>query len=405
MGLTGNLKTVSFPDVLQLLATGKKTGVLTVADGSRRKEIAFKEGNIISASSFNSNEDLLGNLLLRRGKISKKDLERAITLQKQTGRALGATLIDMELFDKEEVGECLRMQIEEIVYNLFSWMEGEFTFAEDSSPKNAPYLVNLVTMNIIMEGTRRIDEWMEIQKVLPPNDVLLRVKPAPRLNTDQVTLSLDEFRILSIINGERTLPDITVVSPIGEFPTCRALYKLIVSGLVEGAGRAVKSEGGGASDENEEEIILGVIFRLYNACFLKIRRIIENLVGVTNPNYFRFITSFRRGLLVFFPGCDVQSESGPSFEKFMEEVHKIPESVRMHRVLAMLEGMLHEQLEYVFVQLGEGPFREAVNRVKKEISEPLAVRRDLVKRFRLDEDFFDSIRKAERTVKLMTGAT
>ncbi|MGH8015728.1 MAG: DUF4388 domain-containing protein, partial [Candidatus Zixiibacteriota bacterium] len=71
MSLSGNLKTVSFSDILQLLATGKKTGVLEVNTTSRQKEIAFKNGNIIHASSLNTSEDLLGDMLLRRGKISK----------------------------------------------------------------------------------------------------------------------------------------------------------------------------------------------------------------------------------------------------------------------------------------------------------------------------------------------
>ena len=68
MGLTGNLKTISFPDVLQLLSTGKKTGVLSLVSGTRKKEVCFKDGNISHASSVNSSEDLLGNLLLKRGK-------------------------------------------------------------------------------------------------------------------------------------------------------------------------------------------------------------------------------------------------------------------------------------------------------------------------------------------------
>lgn len=403
MGLTGNLKTVSFSDVLQLLSTGKKSGTLSVTGGARKKEISFRDGNIIYATSVNANEDLLGNLLLKRGKISKKDLERAITLHKQSGRALGATLVDMELFDKEEVGECLRMQIEEIVYNLFSWSEGEFSFTEGQAPKNVPFLVNLSTMNIIMEGTRRIDEWLEIQKVLPPNDVLLRVRLSPPVHSDQIALSLDEFKILSLINGERTLPNLISASPIGEFPTCRALYRLIVAGLVESAGRAT-AEGIGP-DEDEEEIILGIIFRLYNASFLKIRKVFETAVGTTNPAYSRFMAGYRQGITVFFPGCDIQTDSGPSFEKFLEEVRKIPETVRMHRVLAMLEDMLNEQLSFIFMQLGQGPFREALGRVKKEISEPLAVRREIVRKFRLDDNFYDSLRKAERTIKMITGAS
>jgi hypothetical protein len=404
MGLTGNLKTVSFPDVLQLLSTGKKTGVLALVSGPRKKEIAFREGNIIYANSVGSNEDLLGNLLLKRGKISKKDLERAIALHKQTNRALGATLVDMQVFDKEEVADCLRMQIEEIVYNLFSWAEGDFTFSEGTAPQNAQFLVNLPTMSIVMEGTRRIDEWSEIQKVLPPNDVLLRVKLSPKARTDEIVLSLDEFKTLSLINGERALPNLIEASSIGEFPTCRALYKLIVSGLVEGAGKASADDVVG-SNEDEEEIILGIVFRLYNACFLRVRHVIEGVVGVGNPGYARFISSFRRGLSAYFPGCDLSSESGPSFEKFLEEVDKIPEAVRLHRVLAILEDMLNEQLEYIFSMLGQGPFREAVSGVKKEISEPMAVRRELIKKYRLDENFHDTIRKTERTIKMLSGAS
>ncbi|MEE9441209.1 MAG: DUF4388 domain-containing protein [candidate division Zixibacteria bacterium] len=401
MGLTGNLKTVSFSDVLQLLSTGKKTGVLTVMTGSRKKEIAFSEGNIIYASSVNANEDLLGNLLLKRGKINKKDLERAIALHKSSGRALGATLIDMQLFDKDEVSECLQMQIEEIVYNLFSWVEGDFSFAEGESPQNASFLVNLSTMNIIMEGTRRIDEWLEIQKVLPPNNILLRVRLIPKVNSDEITLSLDEFKILTLISGERTLPEIIEASPIGEFPTCRALYRLILNSLVEGAGKTANDNIG--PDEDEEEIILGIIFRLYNTCFLRTRKVIEEVVGTTNPGYNKFISSFRQGLLVFFPGCDINTESGPSLERFLQEVKKIPEKVRMHRLLSMLEDMLHEQLEYIFMQFGHGAFRNAVGKVKKEISEPLAMRRELVKKFRLDDNFYYSIRKAERTIKMISG--
>ena len=401
MGLTGNLKTVSFSDVLQLLSTGKKTGILTCSTGSRKKEIAFREGSIVFASSVNSNEDLLGNLLLKRGKINKKDLERAIALHKSTGRALGATLIDMQLFDKEEVGECLRMQIEEIVYNLFSWLEGEFLFTEGLHPDNAPFTVNLSTMNIIMEGTRRIDEWMEIQKVLPPNDILLRVRLNPKSHAEEITLSIDEFKVLTLINGDRTMPEVIESSPIGEFPTCRALYRLIVNSLVESAGKKERDEIG--IDEDEEEIILGIVFKLYNACFLKIRKVIESALGATNPGYGRFISSFRRGVLVFFPGCDISDDSGPSFEKFIDEVRKIPDSVRMHRLLSMLEDMLHEQLEYIFVHLGKGLYHEAVGRVKKEISEPLAMRRELVKKYRLDENFYDSIKKTERTIRIMSG--
>jgi hypothetical protein len=402
MSLTGNLKTVSFPDILQLLATGKKTGTLQVSATAREKEIIFRDGSIVYASSVNASEDLLGNLLLKRGKISKADLERAIALHKQTGRQLGTTLVDMNLFEKEDIVDCLKMQIEEIVYNLFSWEEGEFKFIENALPTNMPFTVDLNTTNIIMEGTRRIDEWVEIQKVLPPDDVKLKLTLTPKTKKDEVTLSLDEFRILSLINGERTLPDLIEASPIGEFVTLRALYKLIVAGLVQSAGK-VSPEN--RSMVNEEEVILSIIFTLYNNCFYRIRTLVEEIVGDGNPMFNKFLARFRKGFLMYFPGFDPGADTQPSFDKFYVEILKVPQSVRLYTVMSALENMLCNQLEYVFYFLGSGIYRQAVGRVKKEVSEPLAMRRELVKRFQIDENFLSSIKKADRVVRLVKGAS
>ena len=268
-------------------------------------------------------------------------------------------------------------------------------------PRKMPFTVELNTMNVIMEGTRRIDEWVEIQKVLPPDDVKIKLAIMPRLKKDEIKLTLDEFRVLSLINGERTLPDIIEASPVGEFVTCRALYKLIINSLVESAGKTT-GEGG---DINEEEMVLSILFTLYNNCFYRIRTLVEEIVGDQNPMFLRYLSGFRNGFLIHFPGFNPGHESGPAFDKFYVEILKIPISVRMHTVMSALENMLSNQLEYVFYFLGAGVHRQAVGRVRKEISEPLTLRRELVKKFRIDENLAVSIKKAERVVKLVKGAT
>ncbi|MCP4705395.1 MAG: DUF4388 domain-containing protein [candidate division Zixibacteria bacterium] len=401
MGLVGNLKTVSFPDILQLLATGKKSGILEISTKARQKEIAFRDGAIIFASSINSSEDLFGNLLLKRGKISKEDLDRAIMMHKQTGRQLGTTLVDLNLFEKEEIIECLKLQIEEIVYNLFSWDEGEFKFNENASPRNAQFTIELSTMNVIMEGTRRIDEWVEIQKVLPPDDIKIRLTTNPKSKKDEIKISIDEFRILSLINGDRTLPDIIQSSPIGEFVTYRALYRLILGGLVESGGQVVAGE---EVVNNEEEVILTILFSLYNNCFYRIRSLVEDVVGDQNPMFNKYLAGFRNSFLIYFPGFDPGADTKITFDKFYAAILKIPAPVRMHSVMSALEHMLDNQLEYVFYFLGNGVYRRAVGRVKKEITEPLALKREMVKRFHIDENLDKSIRKAAMVVNLMKGA-
>ena len=400
MGLSGNLKTVAFPDILQLLATGKKTGLLEIRTSTRQKEVAFKDGNIIHASSVNASEDLLGQMLLNRGKLSKKDLERAITLHKQTGRQLGTTLIDMGIFAKSDIAECLKQQIEEIVYNLFSWREGEFLFHENTAPSNAPFLVELATMSVLMEGTRRIDEWIEIQKVLPPDDVLLAISRSPKATKDEFTLSVDEFRLLSLINGERTLPDLINLSPMGEFVTCRAIYRLIVAKLIDAVG---KREETSAEKEDEEEVILQVIFKLYNNSFYRIRTLFEDILGEENTRFSSFAAQHRGGLLNFFPGVDPGSDLKPSFEKFLDAVRAIPSPLRFHKLMRDLDAALSEQLAFIFDLLGIGAFRDGVTAVKGEISEPLASRRELVKRFGVEEDFYRAIKSADKVVKMVRG--
>jgi len=399
MSLSGNLKTVSFPDILQLLATGKKTGLLELKTATRQKEVAFKDGNIIYASSINSSEDLLGNLLLKRGKISKTDLERAITMHKQTGRQLGTTLIDMNLFEKSEIGECLKLQIEEIVYNLFSWGEGDFIFHEGTSPKTAPFQVELNTMNVIMEGTRRIDEWLEIQKVLPPDDVLLAIVKSPKINREEIVLSLDEFKVLALINGERTLPDLINLSPMGEFVTSRAVYRLVINKLIEVVGKRSKE----TEEEDEEEVVLSLIFHLYNHCFYRIRSLFEAKLGEENTRFSTLAAQYRGGLLNYFPGADPNSGLMPSFEKFVTAVRGIPAPIRFQKLMMQLEQMLAGQLEHVFQLLGVGAFREAVISVKKEISEPLAVRRELVKRYGIEDTFYRTLKCADKVVKMVRG--
>lgn len=403
MSLTGNLKTVSFPDILQLLATGKKTGILQVSTSARQKEVAFRDGNIIYASAINSSEDLLGNLLLKKGKISKVDLERAIALHKQTGRQLGTTLVDMNLFDKEEVIECLKLQIEEIVYNLFSWQEGEFQFVENVAPKKLTFNIELNTMNVIMEGTRRIDEWVEIQKVLPPDDILLKLSSSPKSKKDEISLTVDEFKILALINGERTLADLIQLSPMGEFVTCRAIYKLIVGSLVQGAGKAARKDE--VEIENDEDVVLSILFALYNNCFYRIRALVAEIVGDENPMFNKYMSGFRNGFLMYFPGFDPGVDLSPSYDRFYAEITKIPSAVRMHTVMSALENMLSNQLEYVFYFLGSGVYRQAVGKVRKEISEPLALRRELVKKYQIDENLLNTMKKADRVVKLVKGAS
>ncbi len=382
MSFTGNLKTVAFPDILQLLSSGKKTGILVITKGSVQKEICFKEGNIIYAHSKNAEEDFLGNLLLKQGRISKVDLERALYLHKSTGKKLGMVLVDMELFAREEISKCLKLQIEEIVYNLFGWHGGEFVFQEGKLPQEKDFFVELNTMNMLMEGTRRIDEWVEIQKGLPRDNELLTVVLSPEMKGGEVTLSLDQFQVLSLINGERTVPEIVLESPVGEFITRRGIFQLLQSGLIEVSGAKKEEKKETFTDEDS---LWWLLLRIYTSSFAAIRRNLEKKLGSDNEKVNEHLAGYTTGVWGYFSSAG-SSDFNSTFKKFRVMVDKIPKEVQVHKLLTGLNQILTEQMSMVYSLLGSNVRKQVISEIKKEIAMPLAEKREINKKFGIESD-------------------
>ena len=382
MSFTGNLKTVAFPDILQLLSSGKKTGILVITKENIQKAICFKDGNIIGAYSKNAEEDFLGNLLLKQGRISKVDLERALYLHKSTGKKLGMVLVDMELFDRKEISKCLKIQVEEIVFNLFSWHGGEFIFQEGKLPQDKDLFVELNTMNMLMEGTRRIDEWVEITKGLPKDNELLKVVLAPESKSGEVTLSLDQFQVLSLINGERTVPDIVMESPVGEFITKRGLFQLLKSGLIEVSG--IKKEAK-AEKFGDDESLWWLLLKLYTSSFAAIRRQLEKKLGADNEKVNEHLARYSTGVWGYFSASG-SSDFHTTFNKFKKTVQKIPKDVHVYRLLSGLNHILSEQMSMVYSLLGANVRRQVTSEIKKEIAMPLAEKREINKKFGIEKD-------------------
>ena len=82
MAIRGSLKEASLPDVLQLLAMGKKSGCLSVTHRNNFGSIFFDKGRICYASIVNR-RDRLGDILVKSGMLELSQLEAAIGLQEK----------------------------------------------------------------------------------------------------------------------------------------------------------------------------------------------------------------------------------------------------------------------------------------------------------------------------------
>jgi hypothetical protein len=390
MSLNGNLNTLSFPDLLQLISSNKKTGVLTLMRQAQRKEIYFREGNIVYATSSNTEEDLIGNLLIRLGKLSQSELDEVIKLHRATGKMIGATVVEMGLLKKEELVACLKLQIEEIVYNLFSWKEGDFLFQDDKEPAEGQITTNLNTINIIMEGTRKIDEMVEMQKILPKDDMVLKGNPNPRVgSSSSVNLSLDEFKVLLMVDGERTYPDILEESPLGEYSTSRALLKLIDQGMVTpGEKRQTRRD-----KRKEESTLLEILTRVFSTSFSITDKILSQKLGkVQGKLWDRALTQKQAS----FPVLNQLLKSGTLLQPrdFVMRLNNIPEEVRLHQVSQGLQGLLSGYLTLAHSYLGEDVTRLITTEIKKSTAPFLLKEREVVKKYSLEDDLFKTLKLA-----------
>src|SRR5512140_280102 len=107
MGLSGNLKTMSAPDLLQWLSLGQKTGTLVVTGRGVEKRIFFKEGRILSSASTDPRE-YLGQFLMSHGYITEAELKKAMEVQAQSQILLGKILAMINAISEEDLVRLMR---------------------------------------------------------------------------------------------------------------------------------------------------------------------------------------------------------------------------------------------------------------------------------------------------------
>jgi len=236
MAIEGPLRELGIHDVFQLLDLSRKTGVLRVTSELRHNAgtIYFDDG-AVNYAEIRSNPHPLGGLLLRSGKITDADLERARDMQARQGdpRRLGEILVSLGAITPRELQRQVRFQVEEVVFEVMSWREGYFSFAEgpvtDVSTEAA---VRISTEALMMEGARRIDEWARIEKRIHNLGVVPAYAPSTEGGDGDLDLLPPEWEVLALIDGTRDLRAIAATIGRSDFDIAKTLFGLESAGLI-----------------------------------------------------------------------------------------------------------------------------------------------------------------------------
>jgi hypothetical protein len=119
--------------------------------------------------------------------------------------------------------------MEATIYTLFLWRNCRFTFQGDLLVKTDGIPVTVSAEKLIIEGTRRVDEWIKISPVIP--SVLMAFRRLPRPVTGPLS---DEAReVLVMVDGVSDVATIARQRSRTQFDTAKLLFGLTRLGLVQ----------------------------------------------------------------------------------------------------------------------------------------------------------------------------
>jgi tetratricopeptide (TPR) repeat protein len=235
MALEGPLKEFHIQDVFQLLDLGRKTGALRVTSELRQTSasVSFERGGVVAAT-LGKTPQRIGTRLVRMGKLSAKELDRALGQQeKGDARRLGDILVANGAISRRELERQLKAQVEETILELLSWTEGHFRFEEGAPSEaiiDAP--VRIATEGLLMESARRLDEWSRIEAKVPHLKVVPRLPPAESVSGGKLDLAPFEWEVLAAVDGQRDLHALADILSRSEFDVAKTVFTLAAAGVI-----------------------------------------------------------------------------------------------------------------------------------------------------------------------------
>jgi hypothetical protein len=250
MAFKGTLREFKVPDILQLISLQKKTGILTFNSLEGFITLIFEEGCIVGIDAFPKKLEMrVGNVCVKQEIISEEMLQRALAIQKRTNQKVGEILIGMGLIDEKIIPEMLKIQAVQIVLSLFNWKKGEYNFKIlDHINKDLRLFNPIAVDTLIMEGVQMLDEWPQIKKVIPNEDIIFepiflgskKIELVSEYDDDRsskdgntIFLSEIELNMLKYIDGKNKVKDLVEMGLFTEYKIYKKLFNLFNKGLMK----------------------------------------------------------------------------------------------------------------------------------------------------------------------------
>jgi hypothetical protein len=219
--LNGSLDTIALPDVLRLIATSGKSGLLRIEDASPSGRIFIVDGRVAFATTRNHDDpiDDLLHMEYRADYVGSADDRRIVDLT--------------ELLESnpEAFHRFLEQMVVEVLSRLLRVDEGRFRFDVDVRSRwEIPHSFDVEEM--INQAEVRAEAWIRIFEVVPSATEPFRM--APRLDKmEEIALGPRDWALLAVTGASTTIKDISQELKIFEFAAAKKVAELAQRGLIE----------------------------------------------------------------------------------------------------------------------------------------------------------------------------
>jgi DNA-binding MarR family transcriptional regulator len=160
------------------------------------------------------------------------DILKALLVEKKTGllaiqgRDLGEIYLDRgNIVHSRAPG----VSGEEAFLIITEWGQGKALFKPEVSTRERT--ISIPAEQLLLKWSYRKQEWDKMKEVVPSSDIYFRL--AQQKGSEDRSIRPDEWNILALANGMRSVSEIAKAIGWSEFKTTRTLYQLVRTGLLE----------------------------------------------------------------------------------------------------------------------------------------------------------------------------
>jgi hypothetical protein len=269
--LSGDAAGFPLSDLIAFLSQSRWSGVIRVQAPGGERSVILREGEVRGATSDVA-ADRLGEVLVRLGYVERTQLEAV--LREQPPSKIGRTLVERGLLQAHDLFKCVTHQVSEIFHAIVLCREGSFFLIDQPVDDKASHNIQLSTQSLLMDSIRKIDEMAYFRKRIPNGRMYVARKRA-----SDGKLEEDEDRVLTLLDGRRTILELANAARLSEFDTTKVVFRLLEGGFAvlsdkpmtpNGAPAPEKPSAATARPKRTGPVDHRMVVRVFNSIFREI---------------------------------------------------------------------------------------------------------------------------------------